>query len=88
MLSERESGGRPWNRTKRASPRGSYSPLPHLAACRPLSLALRPWCEALITAPDRGRQQENLLQRASKHRIGSSLRKSGNQCDEKAQMGR
>ncbi len=31
-----ESGGRPWNRTRRASPRGSYSPLPHLAACRPL----------------------------------------------------
>ena len=30
-----EDGGRPWNRTKRASPRGSYSPLPHLAACRP-----------------------------------------------------
>jgi len=29
------SGGRPWNRTRRASPRGSYSPLPHLAACRP-----------------------------------------------------
>ena len=25
---------RPWNRTRRASPRGSYSPLPHLAACR------------------------------------------------------
>ena len=31
-----EDGGRPWNRTRRASPRGSYSPLPHLAACRPL----------------------------------------------------
>lgn len=30
-----ESGGRPWNRTRRESPRGSYSPLPHLAACRP-----------------------------------------------------
>ncbi len=30
-----ENGGRPWNRTKRESPRGSYSPLPHLAACRP-----------------------------------------------------
>ena len=30
-----QNGGRPWNRTKRASPRGSYSPLPHLAACRP-----------------------------------------------------
>ena len=29
------NGGRPWNRTKRESPRGSYSPLPHLAACRP-----------------------------------------------------
>ena len=28
-------GGRPRNRTWRASPRGSYSPLPHLAACRP-----------------------------------------------------
>jgi len=29
------NGGRPRNRTWRASPRGSYSPLPHLAACRP-----------------------------------------------------
>lgn len=28
-------GGRPWNRTRRGSPRGSYSPLPHLAARRP-----------------------------------------------------
>ncbi len=27
-----ENGGRPWNRTRRESPRGSYSPLPHLAA--------------------------------------------------------
>ncbi len=31
------SGGRPWNRTRRESPRGSYSPLPHLAACRPFT---------------------------------------------------
>jgi hypothetical protein len=30
-----ESGGRPWNRTRRGSPRRSYSPLPHLAARRP-----------------------------------------------------
>lgn len=28
-------GGLPWNRTKRASQRRSYSPLPHLAACNP-----------------------------------------------------
>ena len=32
---ERSYGGRPWNRTRRGSPRGSYSPLPHLAARRP-----------------------------------------------------
>ena len=35
LFLEKQNGGRPWNRTKRASPRGSYSPLPHLAACRP-----------------------------------------------------
>ena len=35
LLLGNQNGGRPWNRTKRASPRGSYSPLPHLAACRP-----------------------------------------------------
>lgn len=29
-------GGRPWNRTRRGSPRRSYSPLPHLAARRPM----------------------------------------------------
>lgn len=34
---ERKDGGRSWNRTRRESPRGSYSPLPHLAAYRPLS---------------------------------------------------
>lgn len=30
-------GGRPWNRTRPGSPRRSYSPLPHLAARRPLA---------------------------------------------------
>ncbi len=32
-----EDGGRPWNRTRHESPRRSYSPLPHLAARRPLA---------------------------------------------------
>jgi len=57
----RESGGRPWNRTRRASPRGSYSPLPHLAACRPLSRHKSAGCGGLITAATGGRQQENRL---------------------------
>ena len=35
MLEPIENGGRPWNRTRRGSPRRSYSPLPHLAARRP-----------------------------------------------------
>ena len=34
-------GGRPWNRTRHESPRRSYSPLPHLAARRPLAGQIR-----------------------------------------------
>ncbi len=36
-----KAGGRPWNRTRHGSPRRSYSPLPHLAARRPLFERLR-----------------------------------------------
>src|SRR6056297_4041302 len=38
------NGGRPWNRTRHGSPRRSYSPLPHLAARRPMHL--RTWAGA------------------------------------------
>ena len=34
------NGGGPWNRTRRGSPRRSYSPLPHLAARPPSSKRL------------------------------------------------
>lgn len=37
---QNRNGGRPWNRTRRGSPRGSYSPLPHLAARRPPRVGL------------------------------------------------
>ena len=62
-----ESGGRPWNRTRRESPRRSYSPLPHLAARRPLSRSdlLSPKSFPFVCGVDTfgrgGRQQENDL---------------------------
>ena len=55
-----ENGGRPWNRTRRASPRGSYSPLPHLAACRPLPRE-NSKRERVITSGPYVRQAEKLL---------------------------
>ena len=59
-VGKKEIGGRPWNRTRRASPRGSYSPLPHLAACRPLPRE-NSKRERVITSGPYVRQAEKLL---------------------------
>ena len=79
VILESVSGGRPWNRTRRASPRGSYSPLPHLAACRPLS--------GVITLRDLRRQQEILLYLNLLHRIVRLRENAGGLSNEKTQMG-